>query len=439
MHNSKQEALSTILRPETVVALEGVPFTQRAEALPGVMDAFYSIDEVLKPGENPEEETLDVGHCMRIKPDTEERMLVLDRYVIAGGLAYDQDSGHLNPCEEGSANGNIYHDSSRRSNADEQRKYHEALGMDSNGNKDFSCAAVADRIVKRVMKGIGSNLSILMRLLHRLRATNRPVSKASLENVIRFAVDQEGWDYALDYIADMLYGAPYWNRMDGKLQEDLQPLADLFSESEAEACWDEAFAAGEVGNPLAILLDIYEHSGIAYSVTGTGMNCRWDTSKASAVWVPDNDAIDNIRSIVLSELGIGQIAWFGACGSNSDPLHARFTLDGSTWVGEGKGWKWREALNHLVAASPKVVDRKVLDALMYAKAVSYCKGVLEEYNNWANGNAYGVLCYVIDRSTGAAVKDEDSETWGYLDSQYAEDELEALMLAKALEYGQSVH
>ena len=433
-----QEALN-ILRPETVVALENVPFTSRAKALPGVVDAFHSIDEVLMSGDNPDEETVDVRRCMRIDPDTEDRMLVLDRYIIAGGLAYDRDSQHLNPCEPGTANGNIYHASTRRGDADEQRNYYEALGLDSDGKKNLSCRSVSNRIVKLVMKGIGNDLSILMRLLHRLRATGRPVSKASLENVIQFAFDQEGWEYALDYIAEALYGVAYWRQMDGKLQDDLQPLVDLFSESETEVCWDEAFAAGEVGNPLAIPLDIYEHGGIAYSVTGTGMNCRWDSSSAAAVWVPDSDAIDNIRSSVLSELGIGRIAWFGACGSNTDPLHAKFTLDGSAWVGDGKGWKWREALDHMVAASSKVIDEKELNALMYAKAVNYCKGVLEEYNDWANGNAYGVVCYVIDRSTGCAIKDEDSETWGYLGNQYAEDELEAIMLAKALEYGQSVH
>jgi len=442
MFSNKEAALNNILRPETVVALENVSFSMRAQALPGVVEVSYSIDEVLMSGDNPDGDTIDVRRCMRISPDIEERMVVLDRnhgIIIAAGLAYDQDSSHLNPCEPGTANGNIYHVSKRRGDADEQRSYYAALGLDGDGNKDFSCQVVADRIVKRVMKGLGNDLSTLTRLLHRLRATGRPVSKASLETVLRFAIEQEGWEYALDYVVDALYGVRFWNHMDGKLQDALQPLADLFSESKAEACWDEAFAAGEVGSPLAVPLDIYEHSGTAYSVSGTGMNCAWDTSRAAAVWVPDDDAIDNIRSNVLSELGIGQVAWFGALGSETDPLHARFTLDGSTWVGEGKGWKWREALDQMVAASSMFIDRKALDSLMNAKAVEYCKGVLEEYNDWVNGNVYGVLCYVIDRSTGRIIKDEEAESWGHLGSQHAEDELDAIVLAKVLEYSQTVH
>ena len=439
MVGNKAAVLKNILRPETVVALENVSFTMRAQALPGVLEASESIDEVLLTGDNPDEETIDVGRAMRCTPDTEERMVTLGRHVIAGGLVYDQDSSHLNPCESDGANGKIYHVSTRRGDSDEQREYYAALGLDGDGNKDFLCQPVCDRIVKRVMKELGNDLSTFTRMLHRLRATGRPVSKASLEVVIKFAINQEGWEYTLDYLADSLWGVSYWNRMDSKLQDALQPLADLCSESIAEECWNEAYAAGEVGNPLAIPLDIYEHSGIAYSVTGTGMNCRWDTSRAAAVWVPDSDAIDNIRSNVLSDLGIGQVAWFGALGSESDPLHARYSLDGSTWVGEGEGWKWRDALDKLASASTKAIDRKELDSLMYAKAVEYCKGVLEEYNDWVNGNVYGVVCYVIDRSTGRVIKDEEDECWGHLGSEYAEEELDALVLAKALEYGQTVH
>ena len=150
MFSNKEAALNKILRPETVVALENVPFSTRAQALPGVVEASYSIDEVLMSGENSDGDTIDVRRCMRISPDIEERMVVLHRnIIIAGGLAYDQDSSHLNPCEPGTANGNIYHASKRRGDADEQRSYYAAFGLDSDGNKDFSCQVVADRIVKR--------------------------------------------------------------------------------------------------------------------------------------------------------------------------------------------------------------------------------------------------------------------------------------------------
>lgn len=345
----------------------------------------------------------------------------------------------MNPCEEGAANGNIYHGSTRRGDAEEQRIFYEALGFDGDGNKDFACQSVRDRLVKRVMKGIGNDLGVFSRLIHRLRATGREVSKASLEKVVEFAINQEGPLYALDYLADTLYGVPYWNRLDGKLQDNLEPLADLFTESQVEACWDEACSAGEIGNPFAVELDIYEHGGVAYSVSGTGMQCRWDTSRGGAVWVPDEDALDNIKSSVLSELGIGEVKWFGACGSETDPLNARYSLDGENWIGEGMGWKWREAQDQMIKASSAKVSPEKLKSLMQAEAVRYCKSILEDYNNWANGYAYGVVMYVIDRETGERIEADDDECWGYLGSQCAEDELESSMLAKAIALGQTLH
>lgn len=385
-----------VLRPETVLALENVSFILRARALPDVEEASNHLGEVLLTGDNPDEDTLDPVHLMRLTPDIEQRMVVTDRHVIAGGLIYDRDAE--NPFEPGSSNGNIYHASTRRGDAEERRKYYVALGMNEDGSKDFSSQSVRDRLVKHVMKGIGNDLALLTRLLHRLRATGRTVSKASLQEVIQFAIDQEGWEYAPDYVADALYGVPYWNRIEGKLLADLEPLADLISESVAEQCWDEAQEAGEVGNPLAVPLDIYEHGGVSYSLAGTGMNCRWDTSHAAAVWVPDEDAISNIRASVMSELGIGE----HPAGSTS-------------------------------------VDAKILSAKMYDKAREYCKGILEKYNDWANGSVYGVVVYVIDRQTGRRIKAHDDECWGFIGSTYAESELEEAILAKVVELGQPLH
>ncbi len=439
LSNTSIAVLQNVLRPETVIALESVPFTQRAEALPGVQSWSWSIDDVPFAGDNPDEDLIDVKSCMRIIPDTEERMLVLASHVIVGGLAYDQDSQHLNPCEEGAANGNIYHGSTGRGDEEERRNFYEALGLDGDGNKDLSCQAVRDRLVKRVMKGIGDDLGVFSRLIHRLRATGREVSKASLEKVVEFAINREGAEYALDYLVDALYAVPYFNRLDGNLQDALEGLADLFSASEVEKCWDEACAAGEVGNPYAVELDIYEHGGVAYSVSGTGMQCRWDTSRGGAVWVPDEDALDNIRSSVLSELGIGEIRWFGACGSETDPTHARYSLDGENWIGEGMGWKWREAQNQMIEASAAKIDQKKFHSMMQARAVEYCKGVVDEYNDWVNGNVYGVICYVIDRVTGEVVDDLETECWGFLGSEAAESELEADMLAAALRLGCVLH
>jgi hypothetical protein len=51
---------------------------------------------------------------------------------------------------------------------------------------------------------------------------------------------------------------------------------------------------GLTPNPDAIMLDLYEHSGCIWSIAGTGMNCRWDTSRHESVWVPDKVLLDEV-------------------------------------------------------------------------------------------------------------------------------------------------
>ena len=256
---------------------------------------------------------------------------------------------------------------------------------------------------------------------------------ASLKEVVEFSINQEGHEFALDYLADMLYGVSCWCDLANDHQEDLAPIEKALGK--AEQIWEEACSAGEIGNPLAVLLDIYEHSGISYSIAGTGMNCRWDTSSAAAVWIPCQDAEDNIMSSVLEDLGIGKIAWYGALFDKTNPLHARYSIDGgNSWVGEGKGWKWKDALKALQTASPTKINPEVMRKALSDKAEAYCKGILPEYNAWRNGWAYGHVAYVIDRETGQRIDDEDDECWGYFDMQLAEEELEAVMLHKALKF-----
>lgn len=73
--------------------------------------------------------------------------------------------------------------------------------------------------------------------------------------------------------------------------EDVRDWEDL-----AKEMWLEGRANGTIGNKWAVSLDVYEHSGISYSVSGEGMQCQWDTARGGAVWVPDKDLIEDIES-----------------------------------------------------------------------------------------------------------------------------------------------
>lgn len=424
MQTTKQRTLQN-LTPETILGLENLPFSVKAEALPGVVEAFESFDDVLLAGDNPDEETVDVRSACRITPDSEERMVVLQDHIVVGGLAYDTDAEHCNPLENGSGNGAIYHYS--RHGKEEQAKFYEAMGLDGDGNRDLGTDPVLEAFGEIVRERVLANLSLFQKLLQACKAAGLPMKKTSVMQVITDAIDRGGWESGIDYLADSLFSKAYWDRVADDVQSRFEDLSALFCRSVAEEAWERADDRGLL-RTLNIPLDIYSHGADHYSISGEGYRCQWDTSSVAAVWVPCSDAIDNIRANALSEMKLGTVKWFGAVGNEDDPAHARYSTDGGvTWVGEGMRWNWRQATDAMLKAVP-AIDQAAFQELLATKAREYCRGVLEEWNSWINGDVHGVLVYVIDRHTGERIESEDEECWGFIGGTYAEEELESLVL-----------
>jgi len=449
MNKNEQNQVTVLsnLRPETILGIEGVSFTSRARSLPGVVTASEALGDIGYIA-NRENEEIDVRNIISMDPDIEERMVVMDKFIVAGGLCYDQDSEYSNPMEEGAANGKIFH-RGRRGRGNEEASFYEASGLSADGVKELNTEAVSNELVLHITATIRKNVLVMTYLSDQLRRNGsemilRRIGKsAGWDRVLKCiaeAVHQEGWEYAMDYVAEYFFNLRYWSEVTDEWQKRLAPLASLLTESEAESAWERAFEAGALGNSLSVLLDIYEHSGISYSIAGSGMQCRWDTSSAGAIWVPDDDAKENILYNVLRTIGIGEVKWFGACGSKEDPINARYSLDvGATWIGEGSSWNWNQAMAAMMDASCRKFDPRELGRLMAAEAKNYCKGVLEEYNSWVNGEVYGVVVYVIDRETGDLINSDDDECWGFVGRDHAEQSLEETLLNTVLQLGSPVH
>lgn len=116
------------------------------------------------------------------------------------------------------------------------------------------------------------------------------------------------------------------------------------------------------GNPDAVFLDVYDHSGQAWSISGGGMQCRWDTSSGAGAWVPDKYLLEQIESDVK----------------------------------EGK-------------------DRRTQCRL-------YAEQFLDTYNAIISGDVYGCVVEVFD-DAGEQVDDESC--WGFIGSEYAEESLKS--------------
>lgn len=252
--------------------------------------------------------------------------------VIVGYLC--QDSDCQNPLEDCDGMGEIHHHPRSRYGSRDSG-YCDALGLDSYGEPRL------DLILDR----------------HYDEAFKRYVEKLIDTRGVEWLAETFSEDYTRDedetdeqFVMDALHqsteGYP-WEQV--TFADDMQDvLTTMFHEPEYFP-----------GDPDAILLDLYEHGGVAYSVSGGGMQCRWDTSTGESVWIPDACLRDELEKI-------------------ADPT--------------GR----------------------------YRKAKEYAAQACETYTSWCNGDNYGVVVQTHDSE--GHLYDEDA-CWGYIGGDYAEEEL----------------
>lgn len=78
-------------------------------------------------------------------------------------------------------------------------------------------------------------------------------------------------------MADKIKAVLTWNYEDAEVDARLPPDKDV------------------------IMLDLYDHSGCVWSISGTGTQCRWDTSRWEAVWVPDKCILGEVEHLAEDE------------------------------------------------------------------------------------------------------------------------------------------
>ena len=343
-------------------------FTDRAMAVDGVMAAYDSIEEVELIGAEEDQEMFDVIGAMRLTPDSDGCMILTAKHIIAGGLLYDEDCE--SPLESCDGEGKIYHAPGRRSNSEEGPRYLSARGLDEHGDPLLDGSRAIEAAKKHVKAFFDGEISILLKLGAALGPWGERLSISEVEELIMQTVSECGAAEACNRMAAALEG------------EDSEKVRDFGGAIDSKVI-DELTNGFGLMEPMAVLLDIYEHSGVSYSVSGGSGGCQWDTSRGGAVWVPDSCAKENIEHMVQT----------------------------NTQLGLNDGHAYSKALQ---------------DA-----AVEYCKGILENYNDWCNGSNYGRVVYVFDRETGEALSQHDDECWGFIGHSYAVEELHDTMLSVA--------
>lgn len=225
---------------------------------------------------------------------------------------------------------------------------------------------------------------------------------------------------------------PYWEPNLSLIDDDTGK-----SEEELLAMWKEAILSGKIGNPLAITLDVYEHSGTLFSISGEGPQDRFDTARGGALWIPDDSAVENIKLIALQKAreaaGINSAHIVSGWSKEEGHFSSATLPDGQ--IAKGKGFDSLyaaelAATNRVLVAmgKPEIIE---LDLQAQQKiAREYAKGVLDVYNKWLAGDTWGLVVETFERATtksGAStflsVKEEAS--WGFIGEENVVTELNA--------------
>jgi hypothetical protein len=153
--------------------------------------------------------------------------------------------------------------------------------------------------------------------------------------------------------------------------------------------WDKGREEGTIGNKYAQSLDVYEHGLVQYSLSGKGPQCRWDTSSGGALWVPDKEAGEEIKSrgpvyqkgkiitLMLRGKNLYCIRTYEAFGEFDKIIYPTFE-------------HWFEAYKYLEDLESVTYLQPLADAEDDA-AREIAKSAAEQYTDWCNGNCFCIV------------------------------------------------
>lgn len=313
-----------------------------------------------------------------------------------------QDDSASNPMTERDGQGKLYTRSQRYGGGvitDNDSEFYFALGLDSGGNIGIGREFPADA------PWIDHNGSLQTRTTLRDLAADEFLLKFKgdpgrqqlwLEHLNTTLV--EGKDYDIDLKAlhrDLV-------DCDGYFWEEIDDLAvSLYPKY-----WERIAGFGVVP------VDYCEsnHGPGTTSVGTTTWNGDIDDFP-TGVWVADDDVMGNLVAYPPG-VEVGQIKLHTGMFSPEYELTDKGVRVHQGTLGEC--WTWMKASYTITAA-----DRE-------RALVKYAEAVLDEYENWCNGDVYGCtveLFALVDGEWVEAEGSRENESWGFFGSEYAEKAL----------------
>lgn len=299
--------------------------------------------------------------------------------AVIGYLVDDHDCE--NPLEIGDGEGQIY-TRGRHATRESKQAFNQALGLNSYGDPDIDEGEVEERYVAHFIENMSAADCI------------ENCGAQEIDELDELFVERSArYDFGLGDSA--------------RFPKVLDEIRVALQAESADA--------------LAVPLDIYEHSGISYSVSGEGMQDRWDTTRYGAIWVPDDSARENIKyNAMKSLLPEGtQVEYLSSPEKLND---ITFTLPDGTQQGGFKSFT--EGIVAAAGALGIVFDESAVNEKMLEQAREYARSVANEYTMWCNGEVYGVVVndYKKDLDGQWELTDEDS-CYGFIGGDYAEEQM----------------
>lgn len=344
--------------------------------------------------------------------DYEDAIVKKQGNSLTIGYLADDDSGRDNPLVDFCGYGNIY---SAHRHSDSHREMQDALAL--NGDWDADLDLIEPPQLRKAWID----------------------AAAQSDEFKQWANETAGAQARLD--------EPYYKRRAQKLWRETAGeyiynedciYSFSFTDDVRHEVWKDLRAAGEIGTKGSVLLDCYEHSGQHWSISGTGMQCRWDTSSGAGVWVPDdNEAVERLDE--LSHIyAFGEIRdngnWTRGSGKKTyqavldEQFHDGVTSS-QLFAEHSQAFEWlKEKAEKLSLPRSQAGKDKRLMIGQKRASVEMAGHALELYNNWVSGQVFGVVVAVFNN---AGTQDdpvwelEDSdECWGYYGSEWAVEALQ---------------
>lgn len=343
-------------------------------------------------------------------------------HLVVAYLSHDDDC--QNPLEDSCGFGKVIGRGRYETCRHDESELFEALGLDRYGDPNYEL--VQDDVNKAWQDYIeiidAERWDVILRTL---------------------GVEEDPDDYVLNNLRDELMETDIWHEGSARYaletaekyiseidptREAMAQAATLFdfdAEKLTHELWQRKRELGEIGDRDAVMLDVYDHSGLHWSISGNGMQCRWDTSRGAGVWVPDDEArkeIDRrapvygvayIRSTTLIRGGKYQLIdrASGQCIQVSDD-----------W-----GVLWDRAKSIYDCTDPTTTAQWTNVGRGYA-AEELAQWALDDYNAWLSGDCYGVI---VEHFKNVAEADDDpvweqtdeDACWNLIGSDYAKEEM----------------